>query len=439
MRRKISRIPFHEITNPQQVTNTGPQHLIHHKPTPDPLGRPTDRKLDEFFFCCQCGSGPSLTALHPLCISCEHRRCQACGLETVLKSWPQSTKHGESATMIGSRLSPTHSKDRNCTNDETRELPLVSGCPFEGFSTNRVQRKESWCHRQFGPERSIRYVSRAVETSEGPETAWDLTRSPGATQSKILGGVRNVPQVPTIALAGTLHNATAILHAGPWARSSLEGKGLFPPDAIITHDAEVRHDFIVVSEQDRYRNASDSSLGESSPAESHASPSTSVTSGTTASDLISPGSESGFRGNFCNPPSTYQLQKALLDTFMQRFIAWLHSGLRERADGNSPKRKRTGNDSATSNNVQNAPTRQSGARRDTQQQSDFRRPSDNGSDQSEDDGDRPGKRVRTPADKSNEGSSGRRFVCPYYKRRPHLYRNFRTCSGPGWAKVHHVK
>ena len=45
---------------------------------------------------------------------------------------------------------------------------------------------------------------------------------------------------------------------------------------------------------------------------------------------------------------------------------------------------------------------------------------------------------RAPRD-TNNSNSLRRFACPFFKRNPRRYHQWRSCPGPGWASVHRIK
>jgi hypothetical protein len=54
------------------------------------------------------------------------------------------------------------------------------------------------------------------------------------------------------------------------------------------------------------------------------------------------------------------------------------------------------------------------------------------------DGDFPRKRRKLQT-VTGEGPKGRRFACPFFKRRPESCMKHRACAGPGWETVHRVK
>lgn len=57
----------------------------------------------------------------------------------------------------------------------------------------------------------------------------------------------------------------------------------------------------------------------------------------------------------------------------------------------------------------------------------------------DDEEDRPTKRGRIGAVEDVTAEKGPRFACPYYKKNPRKYREWRICCGPGWTTVHRVK
>ncbi|KAK4191014.1 hypothetical protein QBC35DRAFT_488007 [Podospora australis] len=59
---------------------------------------------------------------------------------------------------------------------------------------------------------------------------------------------------------------------------------------------------------------------------------------------------------------------------------------------------------------------------------------DDEADDDQEDGERGNKRQ-----KSSEHHPQRRLACPYFKRNPNYYQEWRTCPGPGWTTTHRVK
>jgi hypothetical protein len=48
------------------------------------------------------------------------------------------------------------------------------------------------------------------------------------------------------------------------------------------------------------------------------------------------------------------------------------------------------------------------------------------------------KRTKRPNEDGSQ-DPGKRFACPFFKRRPHIYISKKSCPGPGWNDVHRLK
>ena len=44
------------------------------------------------------------------------------------------------------------------------------------------------------------------------------------------------------------------------------------------------------------------------------------------------------------------------------------------------------------------------------------------------------RKIKEPSDRSNH-----KYACPFFKRDPEKYKNYRSCPGPGWETVHRLK
>ena len=62
-----------------------------------------------------------------------------------------------------------------------------------------------------------------------------------------------------------------------------------------------------------------------------------------------------------------------------------------------------------------------------------------GNDDDPDEEHRRGKRPKRQGDAKEIALSTRKLACPYYKREPSKYQNWRSCPGPGWDTVHRLK
>jgi hypothetical protein len=63
-----------------------------------------------------------------------------------------------------------------------------------------------------------------------------------------------------------------------------------------------------------------------------------------------------------------------------------------------------------------------------------------GGDNGNEDGNRPNKRPRLgDGNPKIRSVNNQKFACPFYKRFPEKYKNFRSCPGPGWDEIHRVK
>lgn len=125
----------------------------------------------------------------------------------------------------------------------------------------------------------------------------------------------------------------------------------------------------------------------------------------------------------------------LVDRLMRYFYEWLDSHTRTCTRGN---------DDSTSNSnrsLRQAGERSSGVTSSNTASSTKRQreesPENGDSDPDEDDS--KGKRPRKPNDVEAPAIGMRKLACPYFKRDPSTYQNWRTCPGPGWGTVHRLK